>query len=299
MKIKRIVFSDVDGTICSFPDKKENPETRKSILEAIENENITFVLNTGNPPLPKILKMANELNAKYLVAANGSAILDVEKNEYLYESELSSEIVDKVLKIIKKYDESACFFGKNGYYMVTSNQKVKDFLTEFFEYPNWLYEDAKIFNDIFKIEIYSRPENKDKIVTDIHNLNVLADLAVMGMHMELTAPGVNKGTGALWLCNHLDANPDFCMSIGDSNNDLSMLKTIGFSYAMDNSPKSVKEVARYFTSDVMQNGLGEAIQDYIFRTKFDIMRQENEDKLEKRKIKEAKNEFYRAKANDK
>ncbi len=36
-----------------------------------------------------------------------------------------------------------------------------------------------------------------------------------------------------------------------------MLKTIGFSYAMDNSPKSVKEVARYFTSDVMQNGLGE------------------------------------------
>nr|WP_307929492.1 HAD hydrolase family protein [Mycoplasmopsis bovis] len=174
MKIKRIVFSDVDGTICSFPDKKENPETRKSILEAIENDNITFVLNTGNPSLPKILKMANELNAKYLVAANGSAILDVEKNEYLYESELSSEIVDKVLKIIKKYDESACFFGKNGYYMVTSNQKVKDFLTDFFEYPNWLYEDAKIFNDIFKIEIYPRPENKDKIVTDIHSLNVLS-----------------------------------------------------------------------------------------------------------------------------
>uniref|UniRef100_UPI003D2D6D77 HAD hydrolase family protein n=1 Tax=Mycoplasmopsis bovis TaxID=28903 RepID=UPI003D2D6D77 len=90
---------------------------------------------------------------------------------YLYESELSSEIVDKVLKIIKKYDESACFFGKNGYYMVTINQKVKDFLTDFFEYPNWLYEDAKIFNDIFKIEIYPRSENKDKIVTDIHSHN--------------------------------------------------------------------------------------------------------------------------------
>ncbi|WP_430001064.1 HAD family hydrolase, partial [Mycoplasmopsis bovis] len=44
--------------------------------------------------------------------------------------------------------------------------------------------------------------------------------------MELTAPGVNKGTGALWLCNHLDANPDFCMSIGDSNNELWMSVTI-------------------------------------------------------------------------
>ncbi|MCE6057406.1 HAD family hydrolase [Mycoplasmopsis agalactiae] len=299
MKIKRIIFSDVDGTICSFPDKKENPETRKSILEAVENDNITLVLNTGNPPLPKMLKMAHELKAKYIIAANGSAILDVESKEYLYESELSSDIVSAVLGIIKKYDESACFFGKNGYYMVTSNQKVKDFLTEFFEFPDWLDEDEKIINNIFKIEIYPKPENKEKIVADIHNLSIKADLAVMGMHMELTAPGVNKGTGALWLCNHLDADPNYCMSIGDSNNDLTMLKAIGFSYAMDNSPKSVKEVAKYYTSDVMQNGLGEAIQDYIFRTKFDILRQANEDKLEKQKIKEAKNAFYRAKAQEK
>nr|WP_307919793.1 HAD hydrolase family protein [Mycoplasmopsis bovis] len=212
---------------------------------------------------------------------------------------MSSEIVDKVLKIIKKYDESACFFGKNGYYMVTSNQKVKDFLTDF----------LSIQIDYMKMQKYLMTSSKLKSILDLKTRTKLSqtftvsmfssDLAVMGMHMELTAPGVNKGTGALWLCNHLDTNPDFCMSIGDSNNDLSMLKTIGFSYAMDNSPKSVKEVARYFTSDVMQNGLGEAIQDYIFRTKFDIMRQENEDKLEKRKIKEAKNEFYRAKANDK
>nr|WP_307926674.1 HAD hydrolase family protein [Mycoplasmopsis bovis] len=133
MKIKRIVFSDVDGTICSFPDKKENPETRKSILEAIENENMTFVLNTGNPPLPKILKMANELNAKYLVALLMALLSLMLKKMNIYtESELSSEIVDKVLKIIKKYDESACFFGKNGYYMVTSNQKVKDFFNRLF-----------------------------------------------------------------------------------------------------------------------------------------------------------------------
>lgn len=68
MKIKRIIFSDVDGTICSFPDKRENPETRKSILEAVENDNITLVLNTGNPPLPKMLKMAHELKAKYIIA---------------------------------------------------------------------------------------------------------------------------------------------------------------------------------------------------------------------------------------
>lgn len=70
------------------------------------------MLNTGNPPLPKMLKMAHELKAKYIIAANGSAILDIESKEYLYESELSSDIVSAVLDIIKKYDESACFFGK-------------------------------------------------------------------------------------------------------------------------------------------------------------------------------------------
>nr|WP_307924714.1 HAD hydrolase family protein [Mycoplasmopsis bovis] len=103
--------------------------------------------------------------------ANGSAILDVEKNEYLYESELSSEIVDKVLKIIKKYDESACFFGKNGYYMVTSNQKVKDFLTDF----------LSIQIDYMKMQKYLMTSSKLKSILDLKTRTKLSQTFTVSM----------------------------------------------------------------------------------------------------------------------
>lgn len=121
MKIKRIIFSDVDGIICFFLDKRENLEIRKSILEVVENDNIIFVLNIGNLLFLKMFKMVYELKVKYIIAVNGLVIFDIESKEYLYELELSFDIVFVVLDIIKKYDEFVCFFGKNGYYMVISN----------------------------------------------------------------------------------------------------------------------------------------------------------------------------------
>lgn len=69
--------------------------------------------------------------------------------------------------------------------------------------------------------------------------------------MELIVLGVNKGIGVLWLCNYLDVDFNYCMSIGDSNNDLIMFRVIGFLYVMDNLLKSVKEVVKYYISDVM------------------------------------------------
>lgn len=75
------------------------------------------------------------------------------------------------------------------------------------------------------------------------------------------------------------------MAIGDSENDISMMKVAGFSYAMDNAKLAVKKVAKYYTSDVLQDGLGEAIRDYIFRTRFDIEKQDLALKLERQKAK--------------
>ncbi|CRH45557.1 Sugar phosphatase SupH [Chlamydia trachomatis] len=57
------------------------------------------------------------------------------------------------------------------------------------------------------------------------------------------------------------------MTIGDSNNDTPMLKLTNYSYAMANATKEPLSIARFFTSDVSQNGLGEAILDYLYRLK--------------------------------
>ncbi|WP_029513130.1 Cof-type HAD-IIB family hydrolase [Mycoplasmopsis primatum] len=296
MKIKRIIFSDVDGTIHTYPDKKSMPDTKVDILNAVNNDNVKFVLNTGNPLLPKLISMAKELNSEYIICANGAAIYDVKNEHYIYESKFEPKTVVKIFDIIKNANQTSCFFGKLGYHLVTNDQKSAEFLTEFFEFSNWEDEKNQPKENIYKIEIYPDLKMKEWLVKQLKSLDDKIDLAVMEHHIEITPQNINKGTGALWLCSYLEADPAYCMSIGDSNNDLSMLSVIGFSYAMDNGSYDVKKTAKYYTSDVLQNGLGEAIKDYIFRTKIDILKQENIDKAQKRAIKEDKNQFYREKA---
>jgi hydroxymethylpyrimidine pyrophosphatase-like HAD family hydrolase len=53
------------------------------------------------------------------------------------------------------------------------------------------------------------------------------------------------------------------MAIGDSNNDLPMLKEAGFSVAMGNASDHVKSVCDYVTEDNMHNGVAAAIHKYV------------------------------------
>ena len=64
-----------------------------------------------------------------------------------------------------------------------------------------------------------------------------------------------------------DITTNDIMTIGDSNNDLAMLKLANYSYAMASASKDALNSAHYFTSSVEQNGLGEAIIDYLYRYK--------------------------------
>lgn len=55
------------------------------------------------------------------------------------------------------------------------------------------------------------------------------------------------------------------MAVGDSENDISMLSLVGYSYAMANSNKYVKIFAKYHTSAFDQEGVVMAIKDFLYR----------------------------------
>jgi|GEM_PF-2384273 hypothetical protein len=66
---------------------------------------------------------------------------------------------------------------------------------------------------------------------------------------------------------NVETSKDEIMTIGDGNNDIPMLSISKYSYAMANATQTVHEHSHFHTSAVEQNGLGEAILDYIYRLK--------------------------------
>ena len=82
-------------------------------------------------------------------------------------------------------------------------------------------------------------------------------------NLEFVLPHTTKGTAVEALVKHWGFSPDEVMTLGDSENDLSMLRFAGSGVAMGNAKPNIKEAARYETMDNNHHGVAKAIYSAI------------------------------------
>lgn len=82
-------------------------------------------------------------------------------------------------------------------------------------------------------------------------------------NLEFVLPHTTKGTAVEALAKHWGFSPDEVMTLGDSENDLSMLRFAGAGVAMGNAKPNIKEAARYETIDNNHHGVAKAIYSAI------------------------------------
>ena len=86
-------------------------------------------------------------------------------------------------------------------------------------------------------------------------------------NIEINRRGVNKGQGLRWLAKELGCTMENLAAIGDSDNDLTMLRAAGLGLAMANSRKNVRLTADVVTGSNTENGVAQAIERYILEEK--------------------------------
>ncbi|AZZ65256.1 HAD-IIB family hydrolase [Metamycoplasma phocicerebrale] len=274
---KPVIFSDVDGTI--YKNFELKPETLDDVKFAIKN-GADFNICTGNPMQERILELSKKMSARYLLCSSGGEIYDVKAKKTLKTWTIKYDFLKDILEAIKDQKIQVIFWDQNDYFYL---KDLKEFNQDIFKYhfisqknidtipKKW---NGEKINPI-KIELYSiehplsntYPQEMFKYIKHIKNIEVIVTFC----NIEINAKNVNKGLAVKWLVENIYSdekiNINDIMTIGDSNNDVPMLKLTNYSYAMANSTKLPLEVAKLFTSDVIQNGLGEAILDYLYRYK--------------------------------
>ena len=80
---------------------------------------------------------------------------------------------------------------------------------------------------------------------------------------EIVNPGVSKAEGLRRLAEKLGIAIEDTMAIGDSYNDLPMLKAAGHSVAMGNAVPEVKAVCDYETGRCEDFGFAQAIRELV------------------------------------
>lgn len=276
-----IIFSDVDGTLYDH-SKIPNQQTIEDIKFAKEN-NAHFNICTGNPYFERMRWLTKLIDVDYLISSSGAHIIDIKNDKTIYSKSIQKLIFNKILTIAKLEGIQLCFWDENNYFLLNNDSLWND---EILEYHFTNEATKKMFPQIYnnedicplKVEIYSKAYNDEKKVKkELNNLFNLfkdidgIDITLTSINIEIQAKNVNKGEAILWLLknvyNNININQNDIMVIGDSNNDYSMIILSKYSYAMANASNLILTSASYFTSSVEQNGLGEAIIDYLYRFK--------------------------------
>ena len=95
-----------------------------------------------------------------------------------------------------------------------------------------------------------------RVVRDVPNLKFFDS----GFAYHFIDSSVNKGTGVEKAADILGVDLSEVAAVGDSSNDLDMLKVAGYSIALANAPQELKAVSDYVTRKPYGEGFCEAIE---------------------------------------
>ncbi len=83
-----------------------------------------------------------------------------------------------------------------------------------------------------------------------------------GFALHLQAPGVSKETAMRKLAGDMGLLPDDILAIGDSENDIEMLKAAGIGVAVANAAAPTREAADWVSGSAYGDGFVEAVKKY-------------------------------------
>lgn len=268
MDIKLLAF-DLDGTIVKA-DQKTITERSIQAIEYVANKGIDLIIATGRmySSLPK--ELIRNKNISYFITSNGAKLYSAKTGEMLYRSSLN---YSKVRELSNLADELELFYelycdGKS--YAPRKNKEniYKYHISErFFEILNTrpisfetLDELENKGKEVEKFNMLSIPSVKYEKVWDaflkIKGINQVSSIKV---NIEINSEKTSKWNAIKELCNIKKIKYDEVMTIGDSGNDYEMIKNAGFGVAMGNGIDEVKNVAKYVTKGIEEDGFYEAI----------------------------------------
>ena len=139
-------------------------------------------------------------------------------------------------------------------------------------YGSYLDAEVMYFSDYLYQMIPSQKIHTDELVTSFvfftkdlniktEALNLIGDNEIVEWDngWEITPEHMNKKHGIEKVIKHWGLDISEVMAFGDGENDVTMLKAVGFGIAMANGTKTAQAVADYVTESIENDGVSKAL----------------------------------------
>jgi Cof subfamily protein (haloacid dehalogenase superfamily) len=269
----KLICIDMDGTLLN--DKKIISERNLRAIRLASEKGVRIAVCTGR--IFTSAEFFSELLGvkSPVIASNGAYIVEKDRDEVVYKAILGAEKCKKLLSVFRQYDidphyytsdtvfteklvYSSSFYTEVNKTLPPDKQVkmvlVKDWNEVFVEHEKEIFKGIAVHADI------------DKILKAKITLRGMEEFEVVSSrfdNFEVMNRGVSKGSAVKILADYYGITSDQVISIGDSENDLSMIKFAGLGIAMGNGNDEVKKAAKYITDNNNCDGVAKVIEKFV------------------------------------
>lgn len=269
----KLIALDMDGTTLNN-EGKISGRNRKT-LEKAAAKGVNIVIATGRPrsALPKDVLEIGAI--RYALTSNGARITDLAEGKTIYENCMSPLAAERSVELLRNYRYVIeCFIDGVAYidkwyydevkqsgesfrsvsYILNTRNPVEDIYQFILEHRNSIENININFEDISE-----KPAMRERLLT-IPEATITSSF---NHNLEIGGATTSKADALEHMCQIFGVGQDEMMAVGDSPNDIAMLKASGIPVAVGNAKDEVKAVARYIAPTNQEDGVADAIEKFV------------------------------------
>lgn len=261
-KIK-LVALDLDDTLLRT-DLTISPRAKKAIKEAVEQGTLV-TLATGRM-YASALPYAQDLGLDLPLITYQGALVKYADGRVVHQQPLELKHAKALLKRLREYSFQINVYINDELYIEEESPELERYArvckVPYHVVPN-LVEAIK--TEPSKILVIGDADKLDDLYKELTGdfRDIVHITKSKSFFLEFAHPLATKGRALHSLATSLGFTAEEVMAVGDSQNDLDMIKYAGLGVAMGNAVPQIKELARYITCKNDDDGVAEAIEKFV------------------------------------
>lgn len=253
LKNIKLIVCDIDGTLMNG-DKKLSKKL-VTLVRRLKEKGVEFTFASGRLPY-KIQPLSSQLKTRMpVISCNGAWVY--QNGKTLFQKKFSANLVkDLVKKAILEGDTVLYSYDGKEYCLKETEESMYKRKVRGSYYPIRPISIAEWDTmELIKVNILSRKSN-NFLANQLQPLKNNLFITCYGdKGLEIVAKGVDKKTGVECLTKINRVLPVEILAIGDNGNDLQLMKFAGYSVAVQNATREIKEVADYICPKEGEEGV--------------------------------------------
>lgn len=253
---KRIVFSDVDGTLLN--SRHQVTALTQEAIRGLEEQGIPFVIVSARSP-SGIYPILQECGFRCpIIAYSGALILD-ESKQVLFHRGMDKKRAGEIIEVIEGMEpEISWSIYSLDEWIVKDKTDPKILREEGIVKAEAIQGTVDTARDgqINKILCICDPgrilEAEQKLKAGFPECSIVKSSDIL---LEIMENGINKAAAVRMLCSLWDIQTENAAAFGDHYNDVEMLETVGHGFLMGNAPEELKCQFSNITRDHDHDGI--------------------------------------------